>query len=444
MDPETNGSTLGQAAQRSLDVFPAGSNGEFNLPKDLTTVLSRGKDCYVWDVDGKWYLDFSMGWGTNLVGHAREEVVAAVTEQAAHGSNFAYVNEKSLQLAEEIKRMSPAVEYLRFCSSGTEAIMYCERLARAFTCRSKVLKFEGAYHGANEIGVTSLFPKGLLDYPTPDPSSAGIEHSVKHHVLVAPYNDLSMTTEIVEQHRGDLAAVIVEPLHRCTPPMDGFLQGLRDLTKKHDVLLIFDEVVTGFRLAYGGAQEYYGVIPDLVGYGKALGGGYPIGVFGGRADIMSLVNEDLLGKDERYVWTASSLGCNTISASAALAALQIYRRTGTYQQLHHIGRYVRNKMKECLEKNDISGHVIGDGPLAQVLFTEKLVYNYREQKLQENTARRRAMMVGLFKRGVFLNPMGTKLYLSLKHTEEVCDQFVEIFDQTLQEIKENEKITTRS
>eukprot|EP00058_Branchiostoma_floridae_P004893 XP_002590381.1 hypothetical protein BRAFLDRAFT_76656 [Branchiostoma floridae] len=361
MDPETNGSTLGQAAQRSLDVFPAGSNGEFNLPKDLTTVLSRGKDCYVWDVDGKWYLDFSMGWGTNLVGHAREEVVAAVTEQAAHGSNFAYVNEKSLQLAEEIKRMSPAVEYL----------------------------------------------------------SAGIEHSVKHHVLVAPYNDLSMTTEIVEQHRGDLAAVIVEPLHRCTPPMDGFLQGLRDLTKKHDVLLIFDEVVTGFRLAYGGAQEYYGVIPDLVGYGKALGGGYPIGVFGGRADIMSLVNEDLLGKDERYVWTASSLGCNTISASAALAALQIYRRTGTYQQLHHIGRYVRNKMKECLEKNDISGHVIGDGPLAQVLFTEKLVYNYREQKLQENTARRRAMMVGLFKRGVFLNPMGTKLYLSLKHTEEI-------------------------
>ncbi|MDE2914686.1 MAG: aminotransferase class III-fold pyridoxal phosphate-dependent enzyme [Paracoccaceae bacterium] len=287
-----------QAAQRSLQVFPAGSNGEFNLPRELCTVISRGEGCEVVDTNGSAFLDFSMGWGSVLVGHARPEVAEAVVRQSELGANFACVNENSLALAEEICRLSPACERLRFCASGTEATMYCQRLARAATGRRMILKFEGAYHGANEIGVTSLFPHRLLDFPRPDPSSAGIPPGVADDILVAPYNDGALATRFVAEHADELAAVIVEPLQRCTPPKEGFLESLRSTCTEHDVLLIFDEVVTGFRLAYGGAQEYYGVIPDLVAYGKALGGGYPIGAFGGWADVMDQVREDRLGTPE--------------------------------------------------------------------------------------------------------------------------------------------------
>ena len=306
-----------RAAGRAQRVFPAGSNGEFDLPPELAIVVAGGDGCRLTAADGSSFVDFSMGWGSALVGHGRPEIAAAVTAQAARGANFAYVNEASLALAEEIVRLAPAVEQIRFCASGTEATMYCQRLARAFTGRPLILKFEGAYHGANEIGVTSLFPHKLLPFPTPDPSSDGIEGAVAGQVLVAPFNDLATTEAIAADHADRLAAIIVEPLQRCTPPVPGFLKGLRALADRTGALLLFDEVVSGFRLAYGGAQEFYGVLPDLVAYGKALGGGLPIGAFGGRADIMAVVREDRLGRD-RYVWVASTLGGNPISAGAAL------------------------------------------------------------------------------------------------------------------------------
>ncbi len=196
-------------AERSLAIFPAGSNGEFNLPPALTMVIERGVGCELWDTEGKHYLDFSMGWGSALVGHARAEVTEAVVRQVSKGANFAYVTEASLALAEEIVRLSPACERLRFCASGTEATMYGLRLAHAFTGRSKVIKFEGAYHGANDVGVTSLFPQRLPDFPTPEPSSAGIDHLVRDHVLIAPYNDLETTRRIIVAHAGEVAAVLV-------------------------------------------------------------------------------------------------------------------------------------------------------------------------------------------------------------------------------------------
>jgi glutamate-1-semialdehyde 2,1-aminomutase len=419
--------------ERSLAVFPAGSNGEFNLPPELSIVIARGEGARLWDSDGKEYLDFSMGWGSVLVGHARPEVVEAVTRQAAWGSNFAYITEAALALAEEIVRVSPACTQVRFCASGTEATMYCQRLARAFTGRPKILKFEGAYHGANEIGVTSLFPRQLYDFPRPEPSSAGIAHLVNDHVLVAPFNDIATTRTIIERHAKDLAAVIVEPLHRCLPPKPGFLQGLREATKKHDILLIFDEVVTGFRLAYGGAQEYYGVVPDLVAYGKALGGGYPIGAFGGRAEIMALVREDRLGTDKAYVWTASTLGGNPISAAAAGAALTVFRRPDTYTKLHRRGEYLRQSMRRALAERQVRAQVIGDGPLAQVVFSPDPVKDYRSTR-RGDAAKARAFMLDLFVRGVFLNPMGTKLYLSVLHDEAILDSFLDRFDDALAHI----------
>ena len=426
-----NRSTPLTDAERSLAIFPAGSNGEFNLTPELTMVIARGLGCEIWDTEGKHHYDFSMGWGSALVGHAHPVITDAVRRQTSKGANFAYITEASLDLAEQIIGLSPSCERLRFCASGTEATMYCLRLARAFTGRSRVIKFEGAYHGANDVGVTSLFPQRLPDFPTPEPSSAGIDHLVRDHVLIAPYNDLETTRQILAGNAEEVAAIIVEPLHRCLPPVEGFLEGLRTITASNGALLIFDEVVTGFRLAYGGAQEYYGVVPDIVAYGKALGGGYPIGVYGGRADIMDLVEENRLGKTN-YVWTASTLGGNPVSTTAAAAALSVFRQPGVYDHLHNMGAYLRDGMRQVLREHDIRGQIIGDGPLAQVIFTpeEAPVRDYRSTR-RGDARTSRAVMLGLFSRGIFLNPMGTKLYLSVAHNEASCDAFLDRFDDTL-------------
>jgi len=420
------------AAERALGVFPAGiSNGEFGLPAEKLVVIERGDGCRLWDTAGREYLDFSLGWGSCLVGHARPAVVQAVRKQAERGSNFAYLNTHALALAEEIARVCPAAERLRFCASGTEATMYCQRLARGFTGKPKILKFEGAYHGADETGVTSLFPHRRLNFPEPELTSAGTPMA-SEQLLVAPFNDLEAARSIVAGHALELAGVIVEPLQRCIPPEPGFLEGLRQICSAEGVLLIFDEVVTGFRLAYGGAQEYYGVIPDLVAYGKALGGGYPIGAFGGRAEVMEMVNEHRIGGPD-YVWMASTLGGNPISTAAANAALAVLRRPGTYDRLHAIGHTLRQSMRQVLAWHGLTAQVIGDGPLAQIVFTAEPIRDYRSTQTGDRELAR-TLMLALFDRGVFLNPMGTKLYLSIAHDEATCDAFCDRLDDALSAI----------
>lgn len=408
-------------AARSMRVFPAGSNGEFNLPPSLVRVIESGHGCRLRDTEGREMLDFSMGWGSVLPGHARAEVVAAVGRRAALGTNFSYPSGESLKLAEEIVRLSPACGggRVRFCASGTEATSHCLRLARAFRGRSGVMKFEGAYHGSNDEGTVSLFPSGKSPFPTPEPSSAGVNSG---HVLVAPFNDAERAETLLAEYGDDLAAVIVEPLHRCLAPAPGFLQRLREACDRQGVLLVFDEVVTGFRLAYGGAQQRYGVVPDLVAYGKALGGGLPLGAFGGRSEIMDLAREDRAAEAD-YVWTASTLGGNPVSCAAANAALAIYRREGTYERLDMLGEAFREGLRRALRDAGQAGQVIGEGPLGQIVFSERPVYDYRST-FAGDRAKGRAMMLGLFERGVFLNPMGTKLYLSLAHDEEACGEFL--------------------
>lgn len=422
---------MGSYRERSLRVFPAGSNGEFNIPEAQALVIQRGEGASLWDCDGKHYYDFSMGWGSVLPGHAHPDIVNAVQHQTERGSNFSYINEPELCLAEEIIRLSPCCEQIRFCASGTEATMYMQRLARAFTGQPRILKFEGAYHGANEMGITSLFPDSPPPFPSPDRPS-GVSQTVLRDILVAPFNDIETTTRIMETHRHELAGVIVEPFHRCIPPREDFLQSLRAFTKTHNLLLLFDEVVTGFRLAYRGAQKYYGVQADLVAYGKALGGGYPIGAFGGREEIMDFVREDRMNTGQPYVWSASTLGGNPISCAAANAALQIYRQENTYAWLHNQGYYLRNQMKHILEEKDIMGQIIGDGPLAGMVFSHEPVFDYRSTK-KGDSALGGNIMLGLLKRGIFLNPMGTKLYLSLAHTTDVCDEFLNRFADTVGE-----------
>ena len=414
----------------SFRFFPGGSLGEFNLPKELSTVLSYGQGSKLYDVFGKEFIDVSLSWGSVILGHAHPAIIEAVRKQIERGSSFSYVNESALELAQEMARAIPCAEKIRFAASGTEATFYCLRFAKAYTGRRKILKFEGSYHGAHDVGVISLFPKRLFPFPTPEPTSAGISKQIQDEVLIAPYNDLEVTQKIVDQYSNELACVIMEPLQRCTPPIAGFLEGVRQITKEKKILLIFDEVVTGFRLAYGGAQEYYGVVPDLAAFGKALGGGYPIGAVCGRKDILNLCIEANLG-EERYVWFASTLAGNPVSASASLATLGELRKPGAYERLHVLGRNLREGFRKLLQELGIAGQVLGDGPLCQVVFTERPVVDYRTA-FSADREKGRQFALGLFEHGIFLNPMGTKMYLSLAHTDEDIERILEISRKVLE------------
>jgi len=414
---------------RALQFFPGGSNGEYGIPEGDAPVLERGQGCRVWDTEGREYLDLTMAWGAVLVGHAHPKVLEAAAAAASKGANFAAVNRPMVELAERIADLSPCAERIRFVASGTEATMLCLRTARATTGRPKILKFEGAYHGQYPEGVTSLVGSDLPELPQPDSSGTGAP-SVERDVLVAPYNDLASTRKILTDYSDELAAVIVEPLHRCIPPVDGFLQGLREATTRLGIVLVFDEVVTGFRLALGGAQEYYGVSPDLVAYGKGLGGGFPIGAFGGRADVMEAVNEQRL-PGPNYAWSASTTGGNPVSSAAALAAIDVYSESGVYDRLHAMGMRFREQLDQALDQAGETAQVLGDGPLAQAVFLDRPVQSHRDW-LAADRDRGRAVMFELLRRGVFLNPMGTKLYLSLAHAEADLDEFTARFAAALQ------------
>ena len=414
--------------ERALARFPAGSNGEYGIPAELIPVIERGDGWRVWDTDGREFLDMTMAWGAALVGHAHPKVIEAATRQAGFGANFAAVNRRAVELAERVAALSPCIEQIRFVTSGTEATMLCLRVAQAATGRPKVLKFEGAYHGQHPVGITSMINCRPSALPASDPSGAGAAW-VERDVLVAPYNDLATTQRILSEHAHELSAVIVEPLHRCIAPQTGFLPGLREVTKRLGIVLVFDEVVTGFRLALGGAQEYYGVSPDLVAYGKALGGGFPLGAYGGRSDLMEVVNEHRL-PGPRYAWSASTAGGNPVSCAAALATLDVLSEPGTHARMHAAGNLLRRRLGEVLAVSGEAGQVLGDGPLAQVAFSAQPVTDQRSW-LASDRAHGRAVMLELLRRGVFLNPMGTKLYLSLAHDGNVMEEFIQHFADAL-------------
>lgn len=414
--------------ERALAIFPAGSNGEFGIPPDLVPVIERGRGCRVWDTEGREFLDLTMAWGSALVGHAHPQILEAAAGAATDGFNFAAVNRRSVELAERLHSLVPCAERVRFVASGTEATLLCLRVAHGATGRPRVLRFEGAYHGQHPVGVAGMLHSRPSHLPACDPAGAGAPW-VADDVLVAPFNDLTTTTGIIEQHAPELAAVIVEPFHRCLSPKPGFLEGLRAITRRHGIVLIFDEVVTGFRFAPGGAQEYYGVVPDLAAFGKALGGGFPLGAYAGRADLMDAVNEHRL-PGPGYVWSASTTGGNPVSCAAAMAALDLLCAPGVHANLHRLGAELRQRMAAVLGQLGIEGQVLGDGPIVQVAFSREPVNDQRSW-LASDRARGRRLMLELLRRGVFLNPMGTKLYLSLAHDTEAIDSFLARFSEAL-------------
>jgi glutamate-1-semialdehyde 2,1-aminomutase len=391
-------------------VLPGGTFG--NFPGDI--VIREGRGGRVWDENGKEYVDFLLGSGPMLVGHAHPDVTAAAQARIAEGTTFFANNRYGIELAEAIVAAVPCAEQVRFVSTGSEADLYAMRAARAFTRRDKILKFEGGYHGMSDYSLMSLAPKRPGNFPQPVPDSAGIPKSLRDEILIAPFNDLEVAVGLVREHKQELAGVILEPLQRIIPPAPGFLEGLRRITAENGVLLIFDEVVTGFRLAYGGAQEYYGVVPDLCTLGKVIGGGFPLAAIAGRAEIMAHFDRSAVG-DDGFMMQVGTLSGNPVAAAAGLATLAILQRPGAYERLFAAGRELMGPLAELLKKRGIAAQVTGEPPLFDVVFTAEPVRDYRGTLRGSADVMRRFNAL-LRERGILKGEQ--KYYVSLAHTPE--------------------------
>jgi len=398
---------------RATQVLPAAGFGNF----DPGIMIAKGEGSRVWDEDGREYIDYLIGSGPMLLGHGHPEVMEAVLEQLPRGMTFFANNAKGVELAEAIVDAVPCCEQVRFVASGGEADMYAIRLARAYTGRDKILKFEGGYHGMSAEAQMSLAPAARVNFPQAVPDSAGIPQSVADQMLIAPYNDLAAVEALLAEHK-DVAAIIAEPLQRIIPAAPGYLQGLRDLCDKHHVLLIFDEIVTGFRLAYGGAQERYGVTPDICTLGKIIGGGFPLAALGASAEIMQHFDKSIVGAD-KWLMQLGTLSGNPIAAAAGLKTMEVLHREGSYDHLRAIGKTLQDMQVEALTEAGIAHQVCGDETLFDIFFTDNACRDFRSAK-HDDPQRNAVYNATLREHGVFKSP--GKLYPSLAVTEVDLDQ----------------------
>lgn len=413
-------------AERARRVLPAGGFG--NLAHEI--VIREGRGGRVWDTSGNQYVDFLLGSGPMLVGHAHPDVVAAVREQLPRGTTFFASNEAGIRLAEAIVDAVACAEQVRFVSSGSEATLYAMRLARAHRRRDKILKFEGGFHGMSDYALMSMAPKRNVDFPRALPDSAGIPRRIPDEVLIAPFNDSDAACRLIREHRDELAGVIVEPFQRLIPPRPGFLAALRDVTRKCGVLLIFDEVVTGFRFAYGGAQEYYGVVPDLCALGKVIGGGFPLAAVAGGAELMSHFDSSAVSRDD-FLTQIGTLSGNPVASVAGLATLEILRAPGAYEQIFATGRALMDGIDELLKTAGVPARVVGEPPLFDVMFTADAIHDYRSS-LRGDAGRLANFNRRLRERGVLKGD--TKFYVSLAHTGEDVRLTLDAVAATLREL----------
>ncbi len=413
--------------EQARRVLPGGSFG--NMPAEV--VLKEGRGGRIFDESGKEYVDFLLGSGPMFIGHAHPEVTAAVQAQLPLGTTFFGNNRHGIALAEAIVDAVPCAEQVRFVCSGTEADLYAMRAARAFRKRDKILKFEGGYHGMSDYALVSLAPKAPGNFPRGSIDSAGIPKSVADEMVVAAFNDIDMVRSLIEEQKDELAGVIVEPFQRLIPPKPGFLQALREVTAEHGIPLIFDEVVTGFRFAYGGAQEYYGVTPDLCTLGKIVGGGFALAATAGRADIMKHFDR-LAMTDEDFIFQVGTLSGNPVAAVAGLATLEVLKRPGTYEGVFANGRKLMDTLSELLKKHGVKAQVIGEPPLFDIIFTDQPVKDYRDT-LKADTALQKRFNQALRARGIMKGD--SKYYVSVAHTQADIDHTIGAWEEALKEIK---------
>jgi glutamate-1-semialdehyde 2,1-aminomutase len=399
--------------ERARKRLPGGVLGTSRYADEVGFVVQHGRGSKIYDVSGREYIDYVLASGPLILGHAHPAVVAAVRRQIEAGSTYFMVNEPIIELAEEICRAMPCAEQVRFTSTGSEATFFSLRVARTHRKRDKVLKFEGGYHGAHDYGMMSASPRSPKAFPAPVPDSSGIPHAIEDEVLIAPYNDLATVEGIVATHADELAAVIVEPFQRLIPPQPGFLQGLREITRRHGVLLVFDEVVTGFRLAYGGAQEYYGVVPDIACVGKIVGGGFPLAAVCASEDLMRPFDPGQDGKGD-FISQSGTLNGNPIAAVAGLATLAELRKPGAYETIHGTGKRLMAGLTELAQRSGLPAQVVGEPVVFDLVFTAEPVTDYRSLQKADG-ALGRAFTTELIKRGVVKNTQ--KMYISLVHSD---------------------------
>ncbi len=409
--------------QRAAKVLPQGSLG--NLNYDL--IVNRGSGSHIWDESGNEYIDYLLGSGPMIVGHANPSVMEAVLNQLSSGTTFFATNEKAVELAEEIVRAVPCADKVRFCSTGSEATLYAMRAARSFTKKDKILKFEGGFHGMNDYALMSMSPSKLLDYPQAEPDTAGIPKSLQSEMLIAPFNDLETTSAIIDRYSDELAGVIVEPFQRLLAPKQGFLEGLREITSHYEIPLIFDEVVTGFRFSYGGAQDYYGVVPDICTLGKAIAGGFPLTAVAGRDEIMTHFDSDKVGK-EGFMPHIGTLNGNPVACAAGLATLDILKQDGVYEGIFDTGRKVMEGLQNILDNSEIPGKVVGEPILFDVFFTTEEVYDYRST-LKADSQRFSRFNQLLLERGVLKG--SPKFYFSTEHDDKDVERTLAAFGEVI-------------
>jgi glutamate-1-semialdehyde 2,1-aminomutase len=410
-----------------------GGTGLFVLPAELNLVVARGEGSRVWDVAGREYIDYHLSSGPALLGHAHPAITEAVAAQLPKGTTYFFLNEPEIRLGKRLVDAIPCGEVVHYTGSGTEATFYALRIARAFTKRNKVLKFEGAWHGMHDYGLWGTVPSRASEYPHAAPDSVGVPHETGETVLVTPFNETARAVELIERHAKELAAVMVEPLQRVLLPEPGFLQAVREVTKKHGIVLIFDEIVTGFRIAWGGAQERYGVIPDLACYGKAISGGFPMAAIVGNAEIMSVLDARSRPKAE-VVWATNTLNGNPVCAAAGLAALDVLSQTGTYDHLHRIGSRLRTGMVEAGQRHGFAVQAPGEDAVWGIRFTErKPLRTWMDLTTHDKDLGWR-WAIELMKRGLLVNP-NEKFYISIAHSDADVDRTLGIVDDAFGALK---------
>ncbi|MBI3961236.1 MAG: glutamate-1-semialdehyde 2,1-aminomutase [Deinococcus sp.] len=387
--------------------------------------IARAQGAYVWDADGNQYLDYVCSWGPLILGHAHPQVVKAVQETAAKGTSFGAPCQLEVELARLVCILMPAIEKVRLVNSGTEACMSALRLARAFTGREKIIKFAGCYHGHADFLLVQA-GSGVATLGLPD--SPGVPRAAAQHTLTARFNDLASVRRLLEAQPKEVAAIIVEPVMGnagCISPQPGFLPGLRELCDEFGALLIFDEVMTGFRVARGGAQQRYGVWPDLTTLGKIIGGGLPVGAYGGRGDIMHLV------APEGPVYQAGTLSGNPLAMAAGLATLQALQAPGVYEQLEALTKRLVDGLAAVSRQAGVPSYTTYVGSMFSAFFTSREVVDYDTAKTSDTQLFARYFRQ-MLERGIYLAPSQFEAgFVSLAHTEKDIDRTIQAHSEAL-------------
>ena len=408
---------------RAVKVIPGGVNSPVRAYGAIGIAprfIDRADGCHIYDVDGKEYVDYIDSWGPMILGHNFPEVKESVLKACEKGLSFGCATAIEVEMAEFICDHIPHVDMVRMVNSGTEAVMSAVRVARGFTGKNKIIKFAGCYHGHSDAMLVSA-GSGVMTSGVPD--SAGVPKGCTEDTMTAVYNDLDSVRALMEQADGQTAAVIVEAVGAnmgVVPPKKGFLEGLRKLCDEYGALLIFDEVITGFRLAFGGAAEYFGVTPDLVTYGKIIGAGMPVGAYGGRREIMELVSP--VGK----VYQAGTLSGNPIAMAAGLTQLKyLYEHQEIYKDLEEKGKRLYGGMEKILAEKKLPYHINHVSSLGSLFFTEQEVVDYTSAKSSDTKAFSEYFK-GMLAQGIHMAPSQFEaMFLSVAHTDEIIDQTLE-------------------